>query len=90
MRLSPKQNTHVYVCVGCEIDTFANEIDAFECVETWMGTLSDRLDIKFGSLEAMLGVSSGAGGGKKDRWAAAKWDHKHLSSAQVWYICMYV
>ena len=48
-----------------------------------MGTLSDRLNIKFGSLDSNAGVFGGAGGGEKDRWAAAKWDHKKDTYLQL-------
>ena len=46
--------------------------------------LSDRFNIKFGPLDSNAGVFGGAGGGEKDRWAAAKWDHK--KDTQVWNI----
>ena len=103
-----KKNTHVYVCVGCEIDAFAIEIVAFaraddrgrlefllstdpppslpESAQYWKHgwELSDRFNIKFGPLDSNAGVFGGAGGGEKDRWAAAKWDHK--KDTQVWNI----
>ena len=56
-----------------------------------MGTLSDRINVKFGSLDS--NTFRGAGGGEKDGWDAGKWDLKKVTYLQLKFgtcVCMCV